>query len=303
MSRISDFWARYGEKIEPYIFISPFYITFLLFFLWPLSFSFFMSFTDWRGVSPGNYVGFKNYISIFNDSAFQKALLNNIWYAIVIVIILLPTGLILSNILNSKKTKGRKVFRTIFITPIATSAIIVGIVFLLIYDSRTGILNWFLTNIGLPRINWLGNPAVTKPSVSILFMWRNLGLVMLYFLAGLQGIDEQIYDAAVVDGANSVQTFLYVTIPMLKPIILFVGIIMTQTIFKIFQEPHILYNFTMGPSGGPRDAGLSLAQLLYRVSFEYQMMGKGSAIGVILFLIITIVAMIQLFSFGTFKAD
>ncbi len=291
------------NKIEPYIFISPFYILFLIFTLFPVFFSIFISFTNWRGSSKWKFVGMKNYNNLIIDDTFHLALFNNFWFSIASIFLVIPLSLMIAVILNFRWLKLKTIWRTIYFLPVATSTVVISLVFLALYDHRYGTINWLIMLFGFDKIDWLGDPLYVKPAIIGLIAWRWIGLIMIYFLAGLQNIPKEIYEAGLVDGANSIQSFFHITLPLLRPILLFVTVIVTADSFRIFDEPFIMNRFSTGLSGGPEDSGLSLALYLYRIGFDYRQLGYGSTIGLVIFFISFFIVLLQLKKFRLFDED
>jgi ABC-type sugar transport system permease subunit len=285
----------FKQHLEPYLFLSPFLICFVVFLLWPIIFTFWVSFTDWTGVKPGQFVGITNYIQILGSPTFHKAFTNTLAYTVIAGFGLLILGFIIAYLLNLAFLKGKSIFRVIFFLPVAMPAIIMGSVFLVIYDHRFGALNYFIQLLGITPLNWLGDAAVSKIAVSIAFVWNQLGLVMMYFIAGLQSIDMSLYESAKIDGTNEIQMLWYITIPQLRHVMVFVGVFVTVAVFQIFQEPYILFSAqSLGATGGPEDSALSLLQYMHRLGFNYQNMGEASVVAVVIFLLILIVSVFQL---------
>jgi len=289
-------WYKFQRKLAPYVFVSPFYVFFLIFMIIPICVAFYASFTDWMGVQTPNFVGLQNYINVFKDKTFLLALVNSVWYSAASVLVVVPLALLLAVLLNLGWLRLKGLFRAVYFAPILTSAVVVGIIFLLIYDYRYGLLNWVLNTLGLPAIDWLGAKEWKKPAIIGLIIWRWTGNHTIYFLAGLQSIPQELYEAAMVDGANRFRSFLHITVPLLRPVILFVVVITTIGSLQIFEEPYILR-----PT--PSDAGLSLAMYLYRVGFQYMRQGFGSSVGFVLFAIIFALSLIQTKYLGLFRAD
>ncbi len=294
--RSADRWTRLQRKLAPYVFISPFYIFFLIFMVIPVFFALYTSFTNWAGLETPQFIGLRNYTNLFKDKTFRLALVNNVWYSAASVFIVIPLALLLAVLLSASWLKAREFFRAVYFMPILTSAVVVGIIFILLYDYRYGLLNWALSQLGLPTPNWLGAREWKKPAVIGLIVWRWTGHHMIYFLAGLQSVPQELYEAAMVDGANRLRTFFHITLPLLKPVTLFVVVTTTIGSFQIFEEPYVL-------GAGPADAGLSLAQYLYRVGFQYMRQGFGSSVGFVLFAIIFALSLIQTRYFGLFREE
>jgi len=267
-----------------------------VFLVIPVFFALYASFTNWAGLEVPQFVGIRNYINLFRDKTFQLALVNNIWYSGASVFIVIPLALFLAVLLSANWLRGREVFRAVYFAPILTSAVVVGIIFILLYDYRYGLLNWALAQLGLPTPNWLGARELKKPAVIGLIVWRWTGHHMIYFLAGLQSIPQELYEAAMVDGANRLRSFIHITLPLLRPVLLFVVVTTTIGSFQIFEEPYVL-------GAGPADSGLSLAMYLYRVGFQYMRQGFGSSVGFVLFAIIFSLSLIQTKYFGLFREE
>ncbi|KKK86460.1 hypothetical protein LCGC14_2763030, partial [marine sediment metagenome] len=227
------------QKAIPYIFISPFYILFFIFMIGPAFFALYASFTGWRGLASPEFVGFQNYAYLLKDKTFHLSLLNTFKYAAAGVFIVIPLALLLASLLNVGWLKGKSFFRAVYFLPVITPAVVVGIVFSIVYDHNYGLFNWALSQVGLPIINWI-SADFFKFAVAGMIIWRWSGYHMIYFLAGLQGIPKDLYEAAEVDGANIFQKFRYITIPSLRPIIIFILVIMTISSLQIFDEPFML---------------------------------------------------------------
>jgi len=288
-------------KIEPYLFLLPFFITFFIFYLWPVLFNVIITFTDWRGFHAGNYIGLKNYSELLSSSTFRKAFFNTFWYFVVAGSILLSSGFIVSYFLNIPSVRGKKIFRTIYFLPVAASPVIIGIVFVVIYEFRYGVLNYILGILGFSPVNWLGDVKFSKPAVTGLFVWRMFGLIMMYYLVGLQGLDVSVLEAAEVDGANTWQTIFYIVLPLLRPVILFISVVVSIQVFQIFQEPIVLFSsLFLGGSGGPQDSALSIMQYVYRIGFSYQEMAKAATATLLFMCVIGGIAFLQMKYLGFF---
>lgn len=289
------------QKAAPYIFISPFYILFFVFMLGPAIFAFYAGFTKWRGLAPPEFIGFQNYVYLLKDGTFHKALLNTFKYAAVGVLVVIPLALSLANLLNFSWLRGKSFFRAVYFLPVITPGIVVGLVFALAYEQEYGLINWVLLQVGIPMVRWL-SADYFKLAVAGMIIWRWSGYHMIYFLAGLQGIPEDLYEAAEVDGANAFQKFRYITIPSLRPVIIFVLVIMTISSLQIFEEPFAL-QFDGRGFGGPSDSGLSITMYLYRTGFSFLRRGYGSAIGSVLFILIFVLALVQTKVLGLFREN
>ena len=281
---------RWWRRAAPYVFISPFYLVFLAFGLLPIVFSLVVSLYDWRGTTPGGYVGLSNFQVLLRDPAFYKALSNTgyVWVGSVPPLIFL--ALVFAVMLNTQRVRLRGFFRTIYFLPVVTSLVITGLVFSLLFSSTFGLVNSLLAPLGIAPINWLADPAWMKITLILALLWRWVGNDMVLMLAGLQSIPADLYEAARVDGASEVQMFWRITVPLMRPVILFDAIISTIGTFNLFAEPYALF----GPSGGIDQAGLVTGTLLYQNAFVYFKFGYGAALAWVLAVIIFLLSMIQL---------
>jgi lactose/L-arabinose transport system permease protein len=270
-----------------YLFISPFFIGFLVFDAFPFVFSIFLSFKEWSGFGEMTPRGIDNYRRVFNDSRFILSLKNTIYLWLGHIFIMLALALILAVILNSRKLRGKVLYRASAYLPNVTATAAMALVFGLVFDSQFGILNTALKAINLPPVPWLTDVAWAKPSIIILNVWNITGWYMILLLAGLQSIDPVIYEAAEVDGANVLQKFFYITIPSLRRIIFFAFIIETIGSFQIFTEPQVL------TGGGPSNSTLSVSLYLYNTAFKYNKFGYSSAMAMVLFGIIVVASLVQ----------
>ena len=286
-------WYRYQRRLAPYLFISPFYILFVVFALGPLIAALYFSMIKWPGTGPMTFLGLANYLELFEDEIFLKSLGNTTYYAIGAVFVILPVALFLALLINAAVVRAKSVFRIAFILPVLTSTVAATIMFLLMFEHQYGLFNVALEAVGLKALKWLDEELV-KLSVLLVAAWRYTGLNMLYFLAGLQSIHTDVYEAASVDGAGRWTTFWQITLPLLRPVSLFVVVVTIIGSFQFFAEPLLL------AGGGPNNASLTIANYLYRVGFSYLRMGYASAVGYILAVIIFILTLLQLKFFGAF---
>jgi len=283
---------RFGSRIAPYVFVSPFYIIFLIFGTYPLIQALRLSFMKWAGTGDMVFVGLRNYIRLLDDERFLQALWNTTYYALGAVFLILPMAFALALAVNSALIRVKSVFRVGFILPNLTSTVASAIMFILMFNKQYGLLNELLKALGLSPIGWLDREMV-KASVLLVAAWRYTGINMLYFLGGLQSIPVPVYEAAAVDGANALRKFWHITLPLLRPVAMFILITTVIGSFQFFAEPQILAN------GGPKDASLTITMDLYREGFTNARMGYASAIGYVLAAIIFILTLIQLKVFGS----
>jgi len=286
-------------KIVPYIFTSPFIIAFLLFYLYPVITTFIMSFQEILGPGDVKFINFKNYINLFNHE-FYDALINNSWYTFWTLAVLIPLPIFLAVLLNSKMTTARNFFRSALFIPALTSVVVAGIFFRLFFAGmETTIPNTILKFFKLKPMIWTFNYHLAMFVLVVIATWRWTGVNLVYFLAGLQNIPNELYEAAIIDGANSFQKFIYITLPGLKPVIIYVLTISIYAGYSMFAESYIIYPNARTPG----NIGLTSVLYLYQQGFDHNNMGFASAIGVALLLIIFMINTIQLKYFGLFKKD
>ncbi len=276
-----------------YFFLAPAMITIFIFFLLPVIAALLMSFTDFDIYSLGNigyaqFVGLKNYIDIFNDPLFWISLKNTFYFVIVGGPLSIAVSLAAALLISSKLIRFKSFFRLVYFIPVVTTLVAVSVLWRFIYHPKFGILNYLLGFIGIHGIDWLGNPQWAMPAIILMAIWKNFGYNMIIFIAGLQNIPEDLYEAASLEGASSWNQFKNITLPMLAPTTLFVGIITMIGYFQLFAEPYIM------TQGGPLNSTLSIVLYMYQEGFRWWNMGYSAALAFILFFIILIVSLIQL---------
>jgi len=290
----------YSQKIAPYVFISPFIIVFLLFFIYPVISTVIMSF---QKVVPGQttFIGLENFKNLLN-SDFEKAVTNNLIYTVITIAVLIPMPLVLAVCLNSEKMIGKNFFRAVLFLPALVSIVVAGFTFRLIFgELPTALLNSILANFGVKPIKWLGGPAQWTTFFALLPLccWRWMGVNVVYYLSGLQNIPDELYEAAYIDGAGSLQRLRYITIPLLRPVTIYILTISIYGGMAMFLESYMLFNGNRSPGG----AGLTIVGYLYRVGWEQANIGYGSAIGLTLLIFTLVVNIIMLKYAGLFKRE
>jgi len=267
------------RTVQGFLFVSPWIIGFLLFTVYPTLASFYYSLTHYDVLRPPRFVGLENYRELFlADDMFRTALYNTLWFVVIAVPAAFVTSFLLAVLLN-QNIRGRSLFRTIFFLPSITPAVAGVMVWLWIYNTQYGLINGLLIALGKPVIPWLSSPSLAKPSLVIIQCWLQ-GTAIVIFLAALQDVPRALYDAALVDGANALQRFWHVTIPMCTPVMLFVLLTGLINAFQIFTWPWLL------TEGGPHNATEFFSIYLYRAAFKFFKMGYASTLGWVLFLII-----------------
>ncbi len=256
-----SFFRILKENRVAYAYIAPFYILFAVFGLFPMVAGFLLSFFRWDGLGAMHFLGLENYINLFKDTLFWKALSNTLFIGIIAHIPILLGGLVLAYILNSKMVKGQNIFKTIYFMPMVTSSVAITIIFQNLFGNNYGLINYFVKLFGEEPVNWLGGDgALIKVAVIVMFAWKWIGWNMVIYLAGMQGINSDIYEAASIDGASNSRIVFNVVIPLLKPIILFTLIQSSIGMFNLFTEPFVLTGNNWG--GGSNNGGLTLMMYL-----------------------------------------
>ncbi|MFC4302258.1 carbohydrate ABC transporter permease [Cohnella boryungensis] len=285
-------------KYAPYVFVTPFILSFLVFFSYPLIDAVIMSFQQ---VLPGavKFVGFDNYKKLLNPDFF-KALLNNTRYTFWTLIVLLPIPLVLAVLVNSKRMKASYFFRSTLFIPALTSVVVAGIIFRLVFSELDGaIMNSLLGLFGLPSQKWLLSSSLSMFALVVLATWRWAGINMLYFLSALQNIPRELYESAELDGAGTLGKFFRITLPLLKPISLYVFTITIYGGYAMFTESFMLW----GSRGSPQNVGLTMVGYIYQQGFQYFDLGFGSTVGITLLGITLLVSMLQLKLLGFFRKE
>ena len=286
---IRKVWKEY--KVA-YVYIAPFFILFAIFGLFPIAFGFYLSFFRWDGLSQMHFIGIENYLNVFKDPLFWKALKNTLVIGIIAHIPILLGGLTLAYILNSKLVKGKNIFKTIYFMPMVTSSVAISIVFQQMFGNNYGVINWFVTLFGGEKVNWLGGDgSLIKVAVIVMFAWKWIGWNMVIYLAGMQGINNDVYEAARIDGANNVQVLFKICIPLIKPIIVFTVIQSTIGMFNLFTEPFILTGQNW--QGGINNGGLTLMiYLLNKAPQGGNLYGYASSVAYIITAMIVLISIL-----------
>lgn len=287
-------WREIVRNRWAYVFISPFYILFLVFGLFPVLFSVYLSFHQWKGLGPMEFVGLKNYAYLFGvgGKTFWQSILNGIILFFMYVPIMTFVAIVLAVILNSRLVRFFQAYRTMIFAPYVTSMVAAGFTFRLLLEKKGGLFNVLLTTVGLPGVPWLENIWWARVSLCLLVIWGWLGYNMVIMLAGLQTIPGELREAALIDGANSTQALFYVTIPLLRPVILFSVILSTMGSFGLFNEVMAL------TGGGPMRATLTTLIQIYGEAFRNYQFGRASAQAYVYFALIFVLTILQFRYFG-----
>ncbi len=253
-----------------------------------------LSFTDfdlYALADPRNarFVGFANYRHLLTDAVFWKALGNTFYFVLLGGPLSVAVSLGAALLVNSKLTRARTLYRTVFFAPVVTTLVAIAVVFKYLYHPRFGWLDWLLVHLGLPAVDWLGDPRFAMPAIILLAVWKNFGYNMVIFIAGLQAIPPSLYEAAKIDGAGVWQQFRRITLPLLSPTFVLVGLLTMIGYFQLFAEPYVM---TRG--GGPLDSTLSVALLMFKEGFRWWNLGYAAAVAFALFAVVLIVTGAQL---------
>lgn len=259
--------------------------------LGPAVFAIIISFFRWGGLRPPEFIGLANYERILGDEVFWISVRNTAIYSATSIFIVVPLALFLAVALNSPSLRFRNMWRAIYFAPIVTSTVAISQSFLMLFSREFGLINLTLARFGIASIDWLGSRTLAIIPVIVVIIWRWTGLTSIYFLAGLQGIPVELYDAAHVDGAGRFRSFWSITLPQLRPMSLFVSVIVLIGSLQIFDEPQVL------TGGGPSNATRSVVQYLYLRGITQFRLGYGATIGFILFISIFVLSLVQMGAF------
>lgn len=269
-----------------YLFILPNFLGFVAFMLVPILMSLYFSFTNYDVISTIEFIGFENYINLFQDEQFIVAILNTLWFTVLTV----PAGIILAlllAVLLNRQIRGISFFRTLVFIPVITSMVAVSLVWSMLYEENGGLLNTLLGYMNLPSVAWLTSTEMAMISIAIMSIWKGLGYNMTIFLAGLQGVPHDLYEAATIDGANAFQKFRKITVPMIGPTTYFVTLMALIGSLQVFDQVNIM------TGGGPVNATRTIAFHLYQYGFQFYKMGYACAAAYVLFILVFIVSLIQ----------
>jgi multiple sugar transport system permease protein len=275
-------------------FSAPFVAIFAVFLLIPIAASLVLSFTSFgigniQSWGSAEFVGLDNYSKLLHDELFLKAVRNTAYFVVVGVPVTVIGALLLATALNQGIGRLRGLFRVGYYLPVVTSIVAIAVIWRYLLEPDVGLLNTLLGKVGIGGHNWLGDPKTTMPSIIALGVWRNVGSAMVIFLAALQTVDPQLYDAARVDGARGRQMFRHVTVPTIKPAILFVTVITSIGYLQVFEEPFVM----TGPSGGTQQSAYTVSMDVYQQGFGFFNLGYASAIAYALFTAIVVLAILQ----------
>jgi multiple sugar transport system permease protein len=274
-------------------FVAPALIAIAIFFAIPVISALFLSLTDFdiyalADLKNLRFVGLQNYERLLTNPLFWQAMKNTVWFSVLGVPLAIGASLFAAVVLNARAVKWRPIWRVVFFAPFVTTLVATAVLWNYLLHTKYGVINWVLTSIGLPAVDWLGNPATSIPAILMFVVWKTFGYNMLIFLAVLQTVPDDLYEAARIDGAGPLKQFQHVTLPAIAPTLLLVSIISIAGFFQLFAEPYVM------TQGGPAQSTVTVLYFMYEEGFKWWNLGSASAVAFILFLCIFAVTMVQL---------
>ena len=281
----------YSQNVAPYVFVAPFIITFFVFFLYPFISTVMMSFQEITGAGT-RWIGFKNYRDLFANKNFYTAVRNSVVYMVLTCAILIPVPMLLAYMAETGLSRAGKLFKTVAFMPVLCSVVVAGIIFRMMFSELDGaMMNQVRGLFGMKPITWLKDQNGSMFAMVLLCFWRWTGMNMLYYMAGLKSISKELYEAADIDGANSVQKFTKICLPLLKPTTIYVLTISIYAGLAMFTESYMIF----GGNNSPKNYGLTIVGYLYRYGFEkVDKFGFASAVGLVLLVGALIITLVQL---------
>jgi multiple sugar transport system permease protein len=289
-------WPKPGLRREQwlvgYLFLLPDLLGLFVFWAAPMLFLFYLSFHEWTSLGPMTYVGPENFVTLVGDDVFWKSVKVTLIYLVGFAPSVVVLSLALAIVLNTK-IKARNWFRTGYFVPYALPMVVAGVIWAFMLSPGFGIVNYVLRQLGLPTRMWLSSVKDALPVVIWVGIWKRVGFYMILFLAGLQEIPEEYYEAAKIDGAHSWQLFRYITLPLLRPVLFFVVLIVGFRAFQVFDEIYVMTH------GGPFRATYTLMYFIYERAFTFHRFGYAAAASVVLFAMAMLFTLVQMRYFGT----
>ena len=282
-----------SSRWTPWVFLAPALVLIGVFFLLPVTAAFLLSVTDFdlyalADRSVVRFVGLGNYSNLLSNPDFVRALRNTFYFVMVGGPLSIVASLGAALLVSAKLAPYKSFFRTVYFAPVVTTLVAVAVVWRYMLNTRYGLLNYALGGLGIAPVDWLGDPAWAMPAIIIMAVWKNFGYNMVIFVAGLQNIPADLYEAAELDGAKAWHRFRHVTLPMLRPTLLFVSVISLIGYFQLFAEPYVM------TQGGPSKSTQSIVLLMYEEGFRWWRMGNAAAIAFVLFAIMLVGTALQL---------
>lgn len=284
-----EFFSRnqVRETLEAYLLILPTLLGLIVFTAGPILAALYFSFTSWNLLSPPKWQGLQNYYDLFTDDPLFWTTLKNTAYYVVGVV---PTGTVLALLLAmglNQKIRGLAFFRTMYFVPVVSSVVAISVLWSWLFQADFGLINQALAYVGIKGIRWLSSPTWAMPAVIIMSVWHGLGYNIVIFIAGLQSIPQDYYEAAHIDGANALQQFRHITVPLISPVTFFIIVLSLIGSFQVFEQAYVM------TQGGPVNATKTIVYYLYQEGFMHFHMGYASTLAYVLFVIIVVLTLIQ----------
>jgi multiple sugar transport system permease protein len=291
--RTRKFFNVYYNNPWGYIFVVYPVVVLTVFLFFPILYSLLLSFTNadihtLRNLLDFKFIGLRNFVDIFSDQIFWKSFFNTFYFVLIGGPLAVAASLLSALLLNKGVVKAKAVFRTIYFLPVVTTIVAVAVVWRMLYEPRFGLINWVLSLFNVPGFEWLTNPVTAMPAIILMATWKNFGVNMIILIAGLQAIPKELYEAAMIDGADQLQQFRYITVPSLKPVLMIVMVMVTIGYLQLFAEPYIM------TQGGPLNATISMTMHIYNNGFKFFNLGYAAAMSYILFFLIAALSFIQI---------
>lgn len=281
-------WKNFYTKIEDYLFVAPALIMFTVFFIVPIIITFILPFFKYNMIQPPEFIGFHNFIKLFNSQKQLSTFTNTFKFMLILVPMHCVLGLILAyGVQRINNSRLRNLYRGAIYFPSIVTTASVAIAFTYMFSTDSGFINYYLRQLGFENVRWLTDGTMAYVTLSIFSFWKFIGTTFLYYFIGLNNIPTTYYEAATIDGASSFQVFRKITVPLLSPTIFFVMVTTTIGVFQIFDEPYFITN------GGPGRSTTTVSLEIYRVAFQQLNYGKGATLSLILFLMILLVTVLQ----------
>ena len=277
----------FQSQLTIWLFLLPALLPLSLFWIWPMFYSIYISFTDWDYISPVyEFVGLSNYTDLLTDPSFYQVLLNTLYFSIGTVIPTMVFGLFLALLLKSKLL-GIGIYRTILFSPWITPTVAISIVWSWIFEPRVGMANWLLDLLSLPKLEWASSTTWAMPVIIIVSIWKGVGWAVIFYLEALHRVPQELYESAEMDGASGWKKFTSVTLPMISPTSFFLCMVLTIDALQAYDQIQIL------TQGGPAGSTRTILYYYYQAAFEQFNMGQATAVSTILLLITGFLAFIQ----------
>lgn len=276
-----------GGSLAPYVFIAPFFLLFLAFGLFPFLYALSLSFTDWRGVGTPRFIGLSNYTFLLAETAFWESIWNSLYLWLLIVPAQTIFAVLVASLLSRPSLRFRWFFRTTYLISYLVPLVAIAQVWKVLFDQDFGAVNYALQALGLPPVGWLTTTTWAKPTLALLVFWKSSGFAILIMLAAIQGIPQEIYEAAALDGASGRQQFWLITLPLMRRAIAFYAVIATLAVVQMFAEPYVLTQG--GPYTSTTTAGYALTRYMKYLDF-----GTGAANSFLLTILVIVLSLLML---------